>query len=492
MGEERSPVDFNKIKVGASKLQSDVVAILDEYAQARQARPFKQRDVYRAIERRDLPELRRMSSYFFDKSGIYQRLCRYMADLYRCDWNVVPIRKDASVRDDKVVEGWFKACSFLEESDVKGVFSEVALKVVKNGCFYGYRVRQTGAEYLQEFPCDYCRTRYEHNGRAAFEFNVKFFDDRFKDANYRMRVVRMFPKEVQRAYVAYKNGTLPKDFQGDASGWFLIDPESSVKFSLGGGDVPVFASTIPAILDLEDAKELDKKRTAQQLLRIVIQKMPLDDNYNLVFDLDEVQQLHNNAVEMLGSSIGVDVLTTFADVDVADLSDSSATSTSDPLEKMERAVFNEAGVSEMQFNTDGNLALSESRANDAAVMGTYLRQFERYMNDMLAPFNKNPRRLRYKASVLPTTVYNFQDMASAYQTQATLGYSKFLPAVAMGSTPLEVLASAQFENGVLGITDVLEPVRSSSTLSSSDDEGGRPETPDDEKAQGTIDNIESR
>jgi hypothetical protein len=125
-------------------------------------------------------------------------------------------------------------------------------------------------------------------------------------------------------------------------------------------------------------------------------------------------------------------------------------------------------------------------------MGTYLRQFERYMNDMLAPFNKNPKRLRYKASVLPTTVYNFQDMASAYQTQATLGYSKFLPAVAMGSTPLEVLASAQFENGVLGITDVLEPVRSSSTLSSSDDEGGRPETPDDEKAQGTIDNIESR
>ena len=38
--------------------------------------------------------------------------------------------------------------------------------------------------------------------------------------------------------------------------------------------------------------------------------------------------------------------------------------TKDELAKVERAVFNEAGVSQMQFNTDGNIALEKSILND--------------------------------------------------------------------------------------------------------------------------------
>jgi hypothetical protein len=102
----------------------------------------------------------------------------------------------------------------------------------------------------------------------------------------------------------------------------------------------------------------------QQLLKIIIQKMPIDKNGDLVFDVDEAQQLHNNAVSMLSKAIGIDVLTTFADVEVADMADSKTATTKDELEKVERAVFNEAGVSQMQFNTDGNIALEKSILND--------------------------------------------------------------------------------------------------------------------------------
>jgi len=85
--------------------------------------------------------------------------------------------------------------------------------------------------------------------------------------------------------------------------------------------------------------------------------MPIDKNGDLVFDVDEAQQLHNNAINMLSKAIGVDVLTTFADVDVADMSDNDAATATDDLQRVERTVYNEAGVSQMQFNTDGNLAL---------------------------------------------------------------------------------------------------------------------------------------
>jgi len=46
---------------------------------------------------------------------------------------------------------------------------------------------------------------------------------------------------------------------------------------------------IPAIIDLDAAQELDRKKMAQRLLKIIIQKLPLDKNGDLVFDVDEAQ-----------------------------------------------------------------------------------------------------------------------------------------------------------------------------------------------------------
>jgi len=86
---------------------------------------------------------------------------------------------------------------------------------------------------------------------------------------------------------------------------------------------------------------------------------------------------------MLQKAIGIDVLTTFADVDVADMSDRSNTSQTDDLERVERSIYNEAGVSQMQFNSDTNTALNNSILNDEANMYNLLQQFESFLNVLL-------------------------------------------------------------------------------------------------------------
>jgi hypothetical protein len=50
---------------------------------------------------------------------------------------------------------------------------------------------------------------------------------------------------------------------------------------------------------------------------------------------------------MLSGTIGARVLTTFAEVGVEDVADSNATTATDTLERVERAIYNEAGVSQM-------------------------------------------------------------------------------------------------------------------------------------------------
>lgn len=493
-----SSLDFNKIQVGKGKLENDVFLDTDFFNENRHGHYYTREMIERAIRDRNLREIRAISRHFFSTNGIYSRLCRYMAYLYRYDYFVTPIVYDKDYKEDKLVNEWYQACDLLDNSDLKKTFGRVALKVIKEGCYYGYVVKQKTACYIQELPVDYCRSRYDLNGSPAVEFNIKYFDDTFSDIQYRLKVLKMFPVEFQKAYLSYKKNNLPKDYTGDDSGWFLIEPGAAIKFNLSDSDAPLFISVIPDLLDLEEAQDLDKKKMKQQLLKIIVQKMPMDKNGDLVLDVDEARQLHANAINMLGKSIGVDVLTTFAEVDDIDLSDTGALSTADPLERTERTVYNSAGVSQMQFNTDGNIALEKSIANDEATMFDLVLQFEKYMQTLLAPFNKNVKRVRYKVQMLPTTIYNYEELSKTYKEHTMLGYSKLLPQIALGVSQTNIIASTYFENEVLNLDDLFVAPQMSSTMSSSDkaasadSEGGRPELKDEQKETRTIQNEESK
>ena len=458
-----NPTDFSKIKVGAKTLDDAIIDVSN--FKKINPRLADKKEILKAIDTCDYETMREISNFFYKTSGIYSRLCRYMAYLYRYDWMVTPYINSDSVKDDKILETFHKVLLYLDNFEVKRFFGEVALKVIRNGCYYGYIIQQKDRASIQELPANYCRSRFFVNGRPAVEFNMKFFDDYFKDTTQRMRVLGLFPSEFKKGYIAYKEGKLAPEFPGDTSGWYLLDIKNVIKFNINGEDFPAFISVIPAIVDLDTAQELDRKKMAQKLLKIIIQKMPLDKNGDLIFDVDEAQQLHNNAVRMLGKAIGIDVLTTFADVDVADMADRNTTTSIDELSKVERTVYNEAGVSQMQFNTDGNIALEKSILNDEAAMYNLLTQFESFLNDLIARFNTSPKKIYYRVQILTTTIYNYKEMAKLYKEQTQLGYSKMLPQIALGQSQSSILANAYFENDILDLVNVFIPPMASNTMS---------------------------
>ena len=492
------PVDFAKIRVGVKSV-SDAILKLGDFRKISPQLADKVQ-VLRAIHYGDLDRMRDISNYFYKISGIYQRLCRYMAYMYRYDWLVTPYYDTDSIKPNKILDGFNKVLAYLDKFQAKKFFGEVALKVIRNGCYYGYLIARNGTVVVQELPPKYCRSRFVVNGQPAIEFNMKYFNDMFTNTEQRAKMLKVFPPEFEKGYKLYKQGKLKPDFPGDESGWYLLDIGSVIKFNLNGEDFPPFIAVIPAIIDLDAAQDLDRRKMQQQLLKIIIQKMPIDKNGDLVFDVDEAQQLHNNAVQMLSKAIGIDVLTTFADVEVADMADNKTSTTTDDLEKVERTVYNEAGVSQMQFNTDGNIALEKSVLNDEASMWNLIQQFETFLNVLLTPYNKSPKKVSYRAQILPTTIYNYKDLAKQYKEHTQLGYSKMLPQIALGQSQSAVLATAYFENDILDLVNVFIPPLMSSTMNAevlnrnknSDGEGaGRPEKSDDEKSTKTLQNQES-
>lgn len=495
-------LDFAKIIQGI-KFADDAVIDLGRYKKANSNLADRDR-LLQALKNKNYDYLRDVSSYFFNNSGIYARMCRYLSTLLTCDWMVTPYVNSDTIKEDKILAGFSKVLLYLDNLKVKSTFPNVSLEVVKNGVYYGIlREENVTSPTLQQLPTNYCRSRYKINGMDAVEFNVKYFDEQFTDANEKIMVLKSFPKEFSKSYIAYKNGNIPLD-RNDNGAWFLCDPELSVRFCLSGNECPIFIAAIPAILDLEEAKEVDKKKMLQELLKIVIQKMPFDKNGELIFDVEEARDLHNNAVQMLSKAVGVDVLTTFADTQVEALSDKTTNTVStDALAKVERGVFNEAGVSQMLFATNGNLALEKSVINDEAVMFNLLHQYEDFLNKRLdALFNTNPKKLYFKVFMPHLTIYNYKEMAKLYKEQATLGFSKLLPAIALGQPQSSLLATVNFENVYLKLSEIMTPLQSSNTQSgkpgssdsnsqNSDDgdgKGGRPEKEDDQKSEKTIQN----
>ena len=460
--------------------------------------------VLQAIYRHDYDTLREISNYFYEANGIYYRLCRYMAYLYRYDWYVTPFVIDAEKeKQNKILTDFAKVLSYLDNSDTKRLCGDIVLEVMRNGVYYGI-IMDFGDKFgIQKLPPAYCRCRYYSGIDPIVELNLRFFDAYFSNPQYKIKVLKMFPVDVQKAYVAYKQNKLKGDYPGDTSYWYPLDPGMSVKISMNDSDFPPFVGIIPSLIDLDQAQELDRKKTMQQLLKIIIQKLPLDKNGDLIFDVDEAKDIHNNAVMMLRKAIGVDVLTTFADIDVADMRDKNTTTTTDDLKKAERTVFNNSGTSQNLFNAEGNLAVTNSILNDEASIHDLILRLSSFFNRLIAKFNRK-NHYTFTFGMLDTTQYNYKELSKIYKEQASLGYGKVFPQLALGHSQSSILATFTFENDILHLAESMIPPMSSNTMSSNALTGknttnksgeqktaGRPEKEDSEKSDKTIQNRES-
>ena len=511
---DNAVVDYSKVKIGNGPVKPviDAVINLNTAIQKINSLYTDKGTILQAIQNNDLELMREISDFYFETNGIYKRACEYLAFLYRYDYYVVTHNyKKEKVNKTKILTEFQNVLKYVEDSNLKKIFNDKAMEVIKHGCYYGYRIENKEKIILQDLPVDYCRSKYFVGNKPAVEFNMKFFDDKFRDAGYRQKILKIFPEDFQKGYRMYKNGQLPPEVAGEENSWYLLDPKYSVKFNLNSSDSPYLINAIPALIDLDEAQEIDRKRMLQQLMKILIQKLPLDKNGELIFDVDEAKDLHSNAVAMLSRAIGVDVLTTFADIDVKDMdTTTSITSKADALSKVERGVFNMMGLSKNIFNTEGNTALDKSILDDEASVRNFIFQFQDFGNEAIDGFNKNKKNHEFRIKILETTIYNYKDLSKLYKEQVQLGYSKLLPQIALGHSQSEILSELTFENEILDLSSIMIPAQSSATMSSKDldkvkqtnqnnnqkiidddKKSGRKELPDDQKSDKTLANREA-
>ncbi len=510
---DRNSTTYGKIKVGTKTL-SDATLNLGALKSLNSECGDKN-TILKALASNDIAAQRRISRYFYKTSGIYERTCNYFATMFRYDWYIVPEVYDETVEEKKVIQDFVKILNYLDNSYVKQLCGNIARDVVVQGAYYAYIQEDGDSLVLQDLPVDYCRSRFNIGGVPVVEFNMRFFDEKFTDVATRTQVIKMFPAEFAKGYMLYRQGKLNADGYSGLSasmncGWYTLTPGAVIRFTLTSDESPLFVNACPAIIDLDAAQDLDRRKQMQKLLKILVQKLPMDKNGDLIFDIDEARDIHNNAVQMLRRAVGVDVLTTFTDVESIDMSDRNSSTTVDDLEKIERTVYNEFGVSQNLFNTDGNMSLDKSILNDEGTIRSLLLQFQVFFDRIVQRRGKNKKKYSYRFYMLETTQYNYKELSKMYKEQVQLGFQKLLPQIALGHSQSSILNGIYFENEILHLSEIMLPPLMSSTLNAEDvlgnkgksnaaasqsntekGEAGRPEKPDDQKSDKTIANRES-
>ena len=197
--------EFGKIKVGTKSLDDAIFDI----TQIKTRNPIRNNPflikgtVIKALLEKDIPLLCDISRFYYKYSGIYERTANFFATLYRYDWYTVPEIYDDTVKQEKVLKDFSTMLNLLDDSYIQKMCGEIALTVIVDGCYYGYIADVKGKIILQQLPTEYCRVRYYVDNMPAVEFNMAFFDT-FKDINYRMRILNLFPEDFKKGYLLFK------------------------------------------------------------------------------------------------------------------------------------------------------------------------------------------------------------------------------------------------------------------------------------------------
>lgn len=454
------------------------------YSSVEAIRPYKKDEVLKIIESGTLAEQRKLSRDYFYLSGIYHEMIMYKATMLKYTGVLIPnVEEGKSIKTPGLFKRYNKALNFIDNMNVPSLFESISEKILINGCYYGLILSCDQEKIvILDLPPEYCCSRYKNfKGLDLVEFNLHFFDS-IIDEDEKNRTLKTFPRQIRNAYSNLRSGKITDK-------WYIIPSEIGICFPLSDGRPP-YINIIPSIIDYDDYIELEKSRDEDEIKKILIQKIPHTTDGKLVFEPDEAEEMHVGAVEMMRENKNVNVLTTYADVDVASSQTTTETSRNN-IEKIYKVVYGQAGITPELFASTGSLTADKSIKKDLAFMMSICKKYDLFITEILNKLFSNPQ-ISFNYKILPVSYFNETDYVNNTHKLASSGYSFILPALGLDLSQREITSMKNLENDALKLREKLIPLSTSYTESASEDnEGGAPVKSNEEKSDKTAQNIEA-
>ena len=474
-----------------------------------QMREYTPEQVASIIESGSLVEQQKLSRNYFYKDGYYKHIIIYYATLLKYMGLLIPNPSAGkSLSTSHIQKRYFSAIDLIEAMNLPVWLTNCAQRALVDGCYYGVRVDTDKNSFaVLDLPAQYCCSRFKDaSGNDLIEFDLSYFDT-ITLSESQNAALQAFPKAIAKAYRKWKQGKL-------SSNWFIIPSNIGICIPLFEGR-PLFLSVIPATLLYDEAVQNRQDKAAEDIRKIIVQKIPHLTDGRLVFEPDEAEEIHAGTVGMLKGDKNISVLTSYADV-TAISSNSSDENSDDLLNRIEQNIYTQAGVSGQIFASTGSASLEVSLNNDLALMMYFANKAAVYITNIINEKFSNSN-IAFKYLIMPVSHQNTTTFIEDSFKLVGSGYSALVPALAFGMSQKDLLGIKDLENDVLKLGEKLKPLSTSYTQSSSGsspsskdgteteegeatkqiqdtdpNEGGRPALKGSEKAEKTIENEKSK
>ena len=436
-------------------IAKDIGAYKSIYSSQRANLPteYTKEQVVEILRNGEPNELKELSRTFFYLSGFYRMLILYYACFLDYSLLTIPKFKDDKKPSTNIKNSYHKAIKYVENFKAKDLFVRFAIKVLVDGAYYGMISRKGDIANIVDLPFEFCRSRFKnYQGIDVVEFNLSYFDS-IPNIQKRTACLKTFPDEVRQAYNTYKNR------QG--SQWFLVQPENGVHFAFFE-ERPLFSDIIPAVMDFAEYRELEKEKDKQDLYKILVQEMPHLNDGELVFEPEEVAEMHKGISQMIKSRNGIDFVTSFGTMKVADMQ-ANRSVISNNLDKISSSIYAESGVSKEIFSADNSTALSQSLKKDMSIAMHLGNKFARWLQFIVNNDFAKQNDTSFSITLLPITFYNRDEIFKNSFQGIQYGYSILVPFLALGINQGDVYDLKVLETDILKLDKVMKPLESANT-----------------------------
>ncbi len=410
-------------------------------------------------------QLRDAAIYIYGASCHFRRLIQNNAGLTEMAYVVSAIRIDTtSAKPTTIGRQYRKVLNLLSAMDIKNQFPKIITVCLREDTFYGTMWVTNDNITIQQLPSDYCDFAVVEGNVLNVSFNFSYFDSYSE-------YLPLYPPEFERKYKLYQESRTTMKWQElDSPTSFAIKCNNDIL----NYSIPPFAGIFLEIYDLEDYRNLKLTKTELENYAMLVMKLGINADGEWEMDLEKAKEFYGNLAHVLPEEVGA----VLSPMEISKIGfEKSTTGDTDTIAEAEQNLFTAAGVSSLLFNNDkasSNALLLSIKADQAITYGI-VKSIEGAINRFVQSYSYGKN---FRVTFLDCSPYNRKEMGDQYLKSAQLGFPVLsYYCASQGISQSELDCMNFLENDVLNLQERFEPLRSSSTLSSSDTSGeaGAPE-----------------
>ena len=328
-------------------------------------------------------------------------------------------------------------------------------------------------------PYDYCKIVGRKNGRNVVAFNLRYFDD--YDGEEKIRKLKKYPAEIRKAYTTWEKGNKA------SSNWVVLDNDHTIahkikcKISEPWGR-PLAIAAISDILYQDEFVDTKRNVLREINSNVIVQTFPEGrDKGSCALTKTQQQDQHNKVKQavMTKNNRGG---TTFVSVAAGTKLDSLDISNTDIFDEKNESdltdkIAMDLGMAAQLIGASSTGTFASGQHNLEMVNAqiySWVQEIQAELNHVINACIIKDKKNRVDVYYLPTSLVNrkgFFDMMRSLYLDAGGSLSLLVASTGVNVDAYFSVLDEEIENGIF---EKYQPHKTAYTLSSSDNQSGRP------------------